>query len=65
MRFAFLEEHREMYAVLRLCQVLEVSRSGYYAWRKRPMSAAETVPQASADAPLPRGARKNLPEDSR
>ena len=41
MRFAFMEEHREMFPVVRLCEVLKVSPSGYYAWRKRPMSATE------------------------
>ena len=36
-----MEEHRETFPVVRLCQVLKVSPSGYYAWRKRPMSARE------------------------
>ena len=30
-----------MFPVVRLCEELKVSRSGYYAWRKRPMSARE------------------------
>ncbi len=30
-----------MFPVVRLCEVLKVSPSGYYAWRKRPMSARE------------------------
>ena len=30
------------WAVTLLCQVLEVSRGGYYAWRKRPVSARAT-----------------------
>jgi len=32
MKFAFIAAHRETYRVGRLCAVLEVSRSGYYAW---------------------------------
>jgi putative transposase len=38
-KFAFIEEHLSAFAVDRACDVLEVSRSGYYAWRRRPESA--------------------------
>lgn len=41
MRFAFIEEHREEFDIALMCQVLKVSRSGYYAWRKRIPSARE------------------------
>jgi len=30
-----MEEHRETYKVKSMCEVLKVSRSGYYAWRTR------------------------------
>jgi len=30
-----MEEHREIYETKRMCEVLKVSRSGYYAWRTR------------------------------
>jgi transposase InsO family protein len=31
-RFRFISEHRAVYGVKRLCRVLQVARSGYYAW---------------------------------
>lgn len=33
-----VEEYRKDYPVSVLCETLAVSLSGYYAWRKRPMS---------------------------
>src|SRR5579885_3354835 len=37
-KYQFIEEHRKEYPVSLLCESLEVSVSGYYDWRKRPMS---------------------------
>jgi transposase InsO family protein len=39
--FAWIEERREQWPVAVQCRVLEVSRSGFYAWRSREPSAAE------------------------
>jgi putative transposase len=35
MKYGFMEEHREIYKVKSMCEVLKVSRSGYYAWSSR------------------------------
>ena len=35
MRYRFIEEQRESYKIKRMCGVLKVSRSGYYAWQRR------------------------------
>ncbi|WP_420857083.1 IS3 family transposase [Streptomyces chilikensis] len=32
-RFQFVDDHRDAFEVKRLCQVLDVNRSGYYKWR--------------------------------
>jgi len=35
MRFAFIDVERMSYPMRILCRVLEVTRSGFYAWRVR------------------------------
>ena len=46
MKYQFIAEHERTYSVKRMCQVLGVERSGYYAWKERPVSARE---QANAE----------------
>ena len=41
MTFRFIDEHRDRWPVRLLCETLEVSPAGYYAWRGRPRSAQE------------------------
>lgn len=38
MKYAFISEHEDEFSVMRMCCVLEVSRSGYYDWVHRPQS---------------------------
>jgi putative transposase len=45
MRFRFIEGQRQVFPVRRLCEVLNVTPSGYYAWRTRPVSAREMANQ--------------------
>jgi putative transposase len=37
MRFTFIDAAKAEFPIQRLCQVLEVSQSGYFAWRSRPV----------------------------
>ena len=39
MRYAWIEQHRDDYAVSRMCRLLAVSRTGFLQWRRRPPSA--------------------------
>lgn len=58
MRFEFIDAQKAHFPVEFMCEQLEVSRSGFYAWRERPESArqqqdkqlAEEVAQAHRDS---------------
>jgi putative transposase len=38
MTYRFIDQHKDRWPVRLLCQTLEVSPAGYYAWRQRPRS---------------------------
>ena len=41
MTFCFIDEHRDQWPVRVLCDALDVSAAGYYAWRDRSASARQ------------------------
>jgi transposase InsO family protein len=47
-RFAFIATEKACYPVALMCRVLQVSRSGYYAWCKRPPAPRTLADQALA-----------------
>jgi putative transposase len=48
MRYAFIAKHSGEYGVERMCRVLGVGRSGYYAWKERVPSLREQANQQLA-----------------
>jgi putative transposase len=46
MRYRFIAQHAGEFEIRALCAALQVSRSGYYAWRKRPESAHQRTDRA-------------------
>lgn len=59
MKYQFIAAHREEFEITVMCRVLAVSRSGYYAWRQRPVSPREMADQALSQQ------IKTIPQQSR
>jgi hypothetical protein len=45
MRFSFIDAKRAEFPAARHCEVLEVSQSGYFAWKNRPASERQCKPR--------------------
>ena len=41
MKYAFINQHRDEFSVLKMVEILGVSRGGYYRWRHEPISKRE------------------------
>ncbi len=60
-RFQFVADHRDAFEVKRMCQIVEISRTSFYAWE----SAAEAeAARAAADAELAARIRAVHAEDA-
>lgn len=45
MRYACIEQHRDQFSLVLMCRALQVSRSGYHAWRRRERSEKKAAEQ--------------------
>ena len=45
MRYVFIRDYRNEFRVSKMCEVLEVSRGGFYAWLHRRVSARASANQ--------------------
>jgi transposase InsO family protein len=48
-KYGFIDAHQQEFRVTRMCHALQVSRSGFYAWQRRPESARTQANRALLD----------------
>ncbi len=60
-RFQFVVDHRDTYEVKRLCQVLEVNRSSFYAWAEAALAREQRAAADQALAERIRAVQKDDP----
>ena len=49
MKYIFINENRSKFPMERMCQALDISRSGYYSWRKRGKSSHQLCDEYLVD----------------
>lgn len=49
MSFAFIDAEKDRVPVTRMCQVLGVSQSGFFAWKGRPVSRRSKLRSRNSD----------------
>ena len=49
MKYGFVQAHHREFRVIPMCRVLQVSRSGFYAWQRRGTSARTQANQRLID----------------
>jgi len=45
LKFGFIKKHQQEFPIKKMCQVLQVSRGGYYRWLKHPISSRKKKDQ--------------------
>lgn len=41
LKYRFINEHRSVWGVMKMCRVLNVARAGFYAWLHNPVSVRD------------------------
>ncbi len=52
MKYRFIEQFCSVFRVKKMYRILDISRSGYYEWKKRPMSVRQKENEGLVVAPV-------------